>query len=102
MGKTVMIGLTCAALLLPGLAEAQLGGFGLNDEGLYDVQPRSRSYPSDREIMEESLYPYGRRDAEIDRIERNFERQDRANAWSTCMMIDRNPAAQQRCLDGLR
>lgn len=100
MVKTVMIGLTCAALLVPGLAAAQLGGFDPN-EG-YDTQPRSRSYPSDQEIMEGALYPYGRRDSEIDRIERNFERQDRANAWSTCMMIDRNPAAQQRCRDGLR
>ena len=75
MVKTVMIGLTCAALLVPGLAAAQLGGFDPN-EG-YDTQPRSRSYPSDQEIMEGALYPYGRRDSEIDRIERNFERQDR-------------------------
>ena len=75
MVKTVMIGLTCAtALLLTDVASAQLGGFGLNDQGLYDSPSRRYEYErkSDAQIMEESLYPYGRNDAEQQRLAREL------------------------------
>ena len=101
MREPLLIGLTCAALLLPGLADAQLQGFGLNEHGLYDINPEPYDYPSQQQQLDEALQPYGDPDP-YGRIERNFERQDRWDAVTGCWMMDRNPAAQQRCFDGLR
>lgn len=103
MRQPLLIGLTCAALVLPGLVDAQFRGYGLDDDGYYDVEPDpyvspGSQYPS----LDSAINPYGRNDAEDQRIRDNFRLQDEYNAVTGCMMMDRNPAAQQRCLDALR
>lgn len=103
MTKTEMIGLTCAAaLVLAGFAEAQFHGYGLNEDGYFDVEPDSYVSPgSQYPSLDSAINPYGQSDP-YGEIERGFERQDRWDAVTGCMMMDRNPAAQQRCLDALR
>ena len=51
------------------------------------------------QILEDAMRPF-RRDPLVEWLERDAE--DRIHAREACMAIDRNPATQQRCLDGLR
>lgn len=102
MRQTLLIGLTCAAALgLAGFAEAQFRGYGLNEDGYYDVEPDPYAAPNQYPSLDSAINPYGQSDP-YGEIERGFERQNRWDAVTGCMMMDRNPAAQQRCLDGLR
>ena len=105
MGKlrTVLIGLGTAALLgLPGLTDAQYDDpdpFGSDDYG-YSPPPRRDYYEEQRQTIERALNPFPNPDH--DRIREDFRNADRINARQACMAIDRNPAAQAACLEGLR
>jgi len=67
-----------------------------------ESSPR-REYKSDAQILEESLYPYGRPDPADRLIAEQRRRQEMRNAEIfRCTSIDRNPAARSACLEAIR
>ena len=103
--RTALTSMCLAVCLgLPSGVLAQYDPFGLDtyDPGESYRQSMDEYYERrDRQnqILEDAMRPF-QRDPLVEWLERDTE--DRIHAREACMAIDRNPAAQQRCLDGLR